>query len=166
MLNPNISLYPDSVFPWMASNLEGIEYGVSEEIFMTGNRSLFIGNPDSVSTRAGFWTQTYTGQMPVPGSSVELTAFLKGENIEDLTQGSSIGIFFQVLPRIDSKGNSHGISISSVNTIKLEGGFDWRLIRVAQDSFPVEADNIEVRLIAPTLTSGRVYFDGISLTAN
>jgi hypothetical protein len=56
MLNPNISLYPDSVFPWTALNLEGIEYGVIEEIFMTGNRSLFIGNPDSVSTRAGFWT--------------------------------------------------------------------------------------------------------------
>jgi hypothetical protein len=104
--------------------------------------------------------------MPVPGSSVELTAFLKGENIEDLTQGSSASIFFQVLPRIDGNGNSQGRSISSVNTIKLEGDFDWRLIRVAQDSFPAEADDIEVRLIAPTLTAGRVYFDGISLTAN
>ena len=134
MLNPNISLYPDSVFPWTALNLEGIEYGVIEEIFMTGNRSLFIGNPDSVSNRAGFWTQTYTGPMPVPGSSIELTAFLEGENIEDLTQGSGIGVFFQVLSRIDSKANSQGRSISSLNTRKLEGDFDWRLIRVAKDS--------------------------------
>ena len=66
-------------------------------------------------------TDLYWANACIPGSSVELTAFLEGENIEDLTQGSGIGVFFQVLSRIDSKANSQGRSISSVNTIILIG---------------------------------------------
>ncbi|HSF52543.1 MAG TPA: hypothetical protein VLA71_02270, partial [Algoriphagus sp.] len=31
LLNPNLSLYPDSVFPWTPSNSNGIQHGVSRE---------------------------------------------------------------------------------------------------------------------------------------
>lgn len=56
MLNPHISLYPDSVFPWTASQSGGTEFGVSKEIFLTGNRSLFIENSDSLNSGSGTWT--------------------------------------------------------------------------------------------------------------
>jgi hypothetical protein len=130
LMNTHISLSPNSVFPWTSVESEGIELGVSKEIFMTGNQSLFIENPDSLNTNSGSWTQTYSGPMPVQGSPLELTAFLKGEDIRHLSPDGNIFISFQILPWNDSKGNTQGRFIASGNTFKLEGDFDWTLIRV------------------------------------
>ena len=96
MLNPNLSLYPDSVFPWTPETTNRIESGVSREVFFSGNRSLYLENQDSLIANSASWTQTYTGPMPAEGSTLELAAFVKGENIRDLTLGGRIFIAFKV----------------------------------------------------------------------
>lgn len=164
VLNPNISLYHDSVFPWTADKSEGIEVGVSKEIFMTGNRSLFIENPDSLNFNSGSWRQTYTGPMPVQGSRLELIAFIKGENIRRLYPYSpTVWISFRISTRSDSKENTEGRFVMSDNFF-LEGDFDWTPIIITQDSFPAEADNISVNLVKPRGITGKIYFDEITLT--
>jgi hypothetical protein len=60
LVNPNMSMFPDSVKPWRSNRSGGI--GVSREVFFTGNRSLFIENhPDSVYSVSGSWSQSYHG---------------------------------------------------------------------------------------------------------
>ncbi len=166
MANPDISLYPDSVFPWTASQSGGTELGVSEEIFLTGNRSLFIENSDSLNfgSDSGTWTQTYTGPMPVEGSRLELIAFIKGENIK-IIEGSTASLLItcHVSGRSDKEGNSPGRSVWSDIASKLEGDFDWSPIRITLDSFPAEATSIRVNLGMVSLTTGKIYFDEITL---
>lgn len=154
--NSNISEYPDSVFPWTSYKLGGTEVGVSKEVFMTGNRSLFIENQDSLNSGQATWTQTYSGPMPAPGSIVELTAFLKGVDIKNLTEGR-VGIRFRVYPDSDRNGSSGEI-------LTLQGDFDWTLLRTTLDGFPTNAEFIIVDLFFPSSTYGRMYFDEISLT--
>lgn len=155
MLNPNLSLYPDSVVPWTPSNSKGILHGVSREVFMSGNRSLFIENQDSTVVTQSNWSQTYTGPMPAPGSTVELAAFVKGENIRDLTAGGRIFIAFKVLP----------INRSAYAVFDFQGDVDWVLLKATLENFPEDAESIQVTLNVPTLTLGKVYFDEINLTA-
>ena len=163
LMNHHISLTPDSVFPWTAVKSEGVELGVSKEIFFTGNQSLFIENTDSLYFNSGgSWTQNISGPMPAPGSRLELTAFLKGENIRNLTPTGSVFISFQILPWSD-KGNNQGRFIMSDKFV-LEGDFDWTILSITLDSFPEDAENINVSLVLPRVTTGKIYFDEITLT--
>lgn len=155
LTNSNLSFYPDSVFPWTNSQLGDIKIGVSKEVFMTGNRSLFIENLDSLIAPSGTWTQTYSGPMPSPGSSVELTAFIKGVNVKNRTEGR-VGVAFRAYPASDRNGSA-GV------TLNLQGDFDWTLVRATLDDFPADADFIIVNLFYPSLTTGTIYFDEISL---
>ncbi|MFC4874530.1 hypothetical protein [Negadavirga shengliensis] len=165
MLNPHISLSHDSVFPWTANKSDGIELGVSKEVFMTGIQSLFIENRDSVNLNYGSWTQTYSGPMPAQGSTLELIAFLKGENISSVFPTSPrVYISFRIFPQSDSKGNTQGRSAGSDSYSFLEGDFDWTPIIITLDNFPSEADNISVNLGMLSGTTGKIYFDEITLT--
>jgi len=155
LTNSNLSYYPDSVIPWTSYQSGNTEIGVSKEVFMTGNRSLFVENLDSLNSGSATWTQTYSGPMPAPGSSVELTAFIKGVDVKNLTEGR-VGVKFRVYPASDRNGSSAVI-------LDLQGDFDWTLIRTTLDNFPADADFIIVDLFYPSLTSGRIYFDEISL---
>lgn len=159
--NTNLSEYPDSVFPWTPSKSEGIILGVSKEVFMTGNRSLFIENLDSTIARPSSWIQSYSGPMPAPGSSLELTAFLKGVDIRHLTPDGQLYIVFKT--HFGGDRNTQGGFVGSASTLKLEGNFDWTLFSATLDNFPAEANLIMVELSFPTLTLGRIYFDEISL---
>ncbi|MFT4858930.1 MAG: hypothetical protein ACJAWX_001546 [Algoriphagus sp.] len=160
LLNPNLSLYPDSVFPWAPLIPNEIQFGVSREVFLTGNRSLFIENKERSTAQSASWTQTYTGPMPAPGSTVELLAFVKGENVRDLTLGGRVFILIQVFPQKDSPGSAGG-----TNEQLLQGDFDWLLLKATLENFPKEAESIRVSLVVPTLTLGKIYFDEISLYA-
>lgn len=157
MLNPNLSLYPDSVYPWTPSNSSGIQHGVSREKFISGNRSLYIENPTREVANAAFWTQTYTGPMPAPGSTLELVAFVKGENIQDLTAGGRVFIALKVFPMIKTE------SVASA-VFDFQGDVDWVLLKATLENFPIDAESIQVSLNMPTLTLGKVYFDEINLT--
>jgi hypothetical protein len=157
MLNPNLSQYPDSVFPWKPLISNRVEHGVSREVFVTGNRSLYLENQDSLIVSSASWTQTYTGPMPAPGSTLELVAFVKGENIRDLTAGGRIFIAFKVFPMNETE------SIASA-VFDFQGDIDWVLLKATLEDFPKDAESIQVTLTMPDLTLGKVYFDEISLT--
>ncbi|GMQ25594.1 hypothetical protein Aoki45_22760 [Algoriphagus sp. oki45] len=157
MLNPNLSQFPDSVDPWKPSNPDGIQMGVSREVFVSGNRSLFVENPVREKASAAAWSQNYTGPMPEPGSTVELVAFIKGENVQDLTAGGRVYIMVRTFPQINQ--------ISGESTaLDMQGDFDWVLVKATLDNFPKDAERIEVSLNVPTLTLGKIYFDEINLT--
>lgn len=157
MLNPNLSLYPDSVFPWTFSNSNGIQHGVSREVFISGNRSLYIENPDRAVANASFWTQTYTGPMPASGSTLELAAFVKGEKLQDLTAGGRVFIMLKVFPMIKTEAIATAV-------FDFQGDVDWVLLKATLEKFPEDAESIQVTLNMPDLTLGKVYFDEINLT--
>ncbi|MDX5337855.1 MAG: hypothetical protein LPK25_02435 [Cyclobacteriaceae bacterium] len=157
MLNPNLSQFPDSVNPWKPSNPDGIQLGVSREVFISGNRSLFIENKTREMASASSWSQTYTGPMPKPGSTLELVAFVKGEKVQDLTAGGRVYIMVRTFPQTNQ--------ISGASTsLDLQGDFNWVLVQATLENFPKDAERIEVSLHVPTLTLGKVYFDEINLT--
>lgn len=157
MLNPNLSQFKDSVDPWKPSNLDGIQMGVSREIFMSGNRSLFIENQDPTKASAASWSQTYTGPMPLPGSTLELVAFIKGENVQDLTAGGRPYIMVKTFPQVKQ------ISVAGTS-LDMQGDFDWVLVKATLENFPKDAERIEVSVNVPDLTIGKLYFDEINLT--
>ena len=161
LLNPNLSLYPDNVTPWAPMIPNGIQYGVSRDVFVTGNRSLFIENKETSTAQSATWTQTYTGPMPAPGSTLELMAFVKGEDVVDLTAGGRVFISMKVFPREGSESRSVG----ATNEELFQGDFDWFLLKATMENFPEDAEKIQVSLTVPTLTLGKVYFDEISLFA-
>ncbi|WP_114749678.1 hypothetical protein [Pleomorphovibrio marinus] len=165
MLNPNLSQYSDSVSPWTSSQSGSAQIGTSREDFLTGNRSLFIENQDPINIHNASWVQTYTGQMPAPGSQLELTVFLKGENLR-IEEGStaSISIYFTVSLPSNEGGSTQNRTVGSDIASSLEGSFDWTPIRITMDSFPPEATSIRVHLGMFGLTTGKIYFDEITLT--
>lgn len=133
----------------MASQSEGIEIGTSKEIFMTGNHSLFLANPDSLNVNAGTWSQKYAGPMPAPGSSLELVAFVKGENIRrKYPNAPSVLVTFQLTPWPKGEA-SYKNSTNSSTDFFVEGDFDWTPIFVTIDNFPAEVDFIRVSLTTP-----------------
>ena len=157
MLNPNLSQFSDSVNPWKPSNPDGIQLGVSREVFVSGNRSLFIENKVREKAEAAFWSQTYTGPMPKPGSTLELVAFIKGEKVQDLTLGGRVYIAVSTFPQVNQ------IS-ATTTTLDLQGDFNWVLVKATLENFPKDAERIVVGLHFPDLTLGKVYFDEINLT--
>lgn len=161
LLNPNLSLYPDNVLPWAPLVPNTIQYGVSREVFMTGNRSIFIENKERSTANSASWTQTYTGPMPAPGSTVELMAFVKGEDVVDLTAGGRVYILMKVFPHEGSEIRSVG----ATNEQLFQGDFDWFLLKAKLENFPKDAEKIQVSLFVPDLTLGKVYFDEINLYA-
>ncbi|MBN3581678.1 hypothetical protein JYB64_04715 [Algoriphagus aestuarii] len=161
LLNPNLSLFPDNVSPWSPLIPNTIQYGVSRDVFVTGNRSLFIENKERSTAQSATWIQTYTGPMPAPGSTVELMAFVKGENVVDLTAGGRVFISMKVFPHEGSNVRSVG----ATNEELFQGDFDWFLLKATLENFPKDAEKIQVSLTVPTLTLGKVYFDEINLFA-
>jgi hypothetical protein len=158
LLNPNLSLYPDSVIPWESSkSRDQFETGISREVFFTGNRSFFIENKDSTEFAVAGWSQTYTGPMPGEGSTVELLAYIKGENIKSLRKDNNVSISFVA-------NTSNGERISSANAINLiEGDFDWYLLKATMDNFPSDIKSIGVTVGLNSRVLGKAYFDEINL---
>jgi hypothetical protein len=93
--------------------------------------------------------------MPAPGNTLELNAFVKGENVKDLTAGGRVYVLIQVFPQGTTSGNEPS----------LKEDFDWVLLKATLENFPKEAESIRVSLAVPTLTLGKVYFDEITLIA-
>ncbi|WP_373523721.1 hypothetical protein [Aquiflexum sp.] len=162
--NIDISLSPDSVTPWAPVANEGFSLGVSQETFLSGNRSLFIENQDSLNINAALWRQTYDGPMPAEGRRLTLRAHLKGENIELKSPGSNIYISIRMFPVEDSEGTTINRFLSSQNRFRVFGTFDWEPLAITLPSFPKDVEYITVYMVMGPKTIGKVYFDDITLT--
>jgi hypothetical protein len=162
--NTNLSDSFDNVSPWSAVTSPGFNLGISEEVFRSGNRSIFIENTDIFNENTGNWTQVYNGDMPASGQRVRLRVHLKGENIRLFTEESNVFVSLRFLPVEDSSGSSAGRFTSSQRQIRVEGSFDWRTIELVVNFVPEDVESIAVFLVMGRRVTGKVYFDDITLT--
>jgi hypothetical protein len=162
--NSDIDSSDGIVSPWMAITEPGFFLGSSIEIFRSENRSLFIENRDSLNTNSATWRQSYNGPMPKKGRKLVLRAFVKGENIELKGPESNVFISIRAFPVEDSEGNTFGRYVTTQNQILVTGTFDWTQLRLTLPSTPKEIDNIVVYLVMGSRTTGKVFFDDITLT--
>lgn len=162
--NTDISLTPDSVSPWVPVTSEGFSLGVSQEVFLSGNRSLFIENRDSLNVNTAIWRQTYNGPMPSEGRRLTLRAHLKGENIELKGPNSNIFISIRMFPVEDSEGTTINRFLTSQTRFRIFGTFDWEPLAITLTSVPKDIDLMMVYLVMGPRTTGKVYFDDITLT--
>lgn len=162
--NSDISLSPDTVSPWVPITADGFTVGVSQEIFLLGNRSLFIENQDSLNANSALWRQTYNGPMPSEGRRLTLRAHLKGENIELKRPNSNVYISIRMFPVEDREGTTINRFFSSQNRIRVQGTFDWQPLAITIPSVPRDIEYIMVYLVMGPGTTGKVYFDDITLT--
>lgn len=162
--NPDLASPEGSVSPWMPIIEPGFSLGASTEIFRSANRSLYIENSDSLNTNSGTWRQTYIGPMPKKGRKLVLRAFLKGQDIALKGPESNVFISIRVFPVEDSNGNTFGRFVSTEHQINVSGTFDWTQLRLTLPSTPEEIDKIVVYLNMGSRTTGKIYFDDITLT--
>ncbi|MCH6234420.1 hypothetical protein [Cognataquiflexum rubidum] len=162
--NPDLASPDGSVSPWMPVTEPGFTLGTSTEIFRSASKSLFIENSDSLNTNSATWRQTYNGPMPKKGRKLVLRAFLKGEDIALKGPESNVFISIRAFPVEDSNGSTFGRYVTTLNQIGVSGTFDWTQLRLTLPSTPEEVDNIVVYLSMGSRTTGKIYFDDITLT--
>ena len=162
--NPDLASSDGSISPWMAFSEPGFTLGSSTEVFRSSNKSLFIENRDSLNTNSGTWRQSYNGPMPSKGRKLVLRAFLKGEDVALKGAESNVYISIRAFPVEDSKGNTFGRYVTTQNQIGVSGTFDWTQLRLTLPNTPEEVDNIVVYLVMGSRTTGKIYFDDITLT--
>ncbi|MGY6744885.1 MAG: hypothetical protein ACXIUQ_19270 [Cecembia sp.] len=164
--NTDFSSSMDNVSPWIAVSSPGFNLGVSDTVFRSGSRSIFIENTDIFNENSGNWTQVYNGPIPGPGQRVRLRAHLKGENIRLFTPNSNVFISLRFFPVQDSGGSLAGRFISSQQQIRVDGTFDWRPIELVVNSVPEDVESVAVFLVMGPRVTGKVYFDDVTLTVD
>lgn len=162
--NTDLASPDGSISPWMPVTEPGFTLGTSTEIFRSANKSLFIENSDSLNTNSATWRQTFNGPMPKKGRKLVLRAFLKGEDIALKGPESNVFISIRAFPVEDSNGSTFGRYVTTLNQIGVSGTFDWKQLRLTLPSTPEEVDNIVVYLSMGSKTTGKIYFDDITLT--
>lgn len=162
--NSDFSQSLDNVSPWVPISSPGFELGISDEIFRSGSRSVFIENTDIFNENTGTWTQVYNGSIPGPGQRVRLRAYLKGENIRLFTPNSNVFISLRFSPVKDNSGSLAGRFISSQQRVRIEGTFDWTPIELVVNNVPEDVESVAVFLVMGSRVTGKVYFDDVTLS--
>lgn len=163
--NSDIST-PNSPQPWVSVTPPGFQLGVNNEEFRSGSASLFISNADSTNTAASTWRQTILAPLPREGRRLTLRAYLKGEDIRRFAQGSNVFISLRAFPVEDSKKNTVGRFITSQERVIVDDTFDWRPIELTLNQMPAEVEYLVVYLAMAPRTTGKVFFDDITLTVD
>lgn len=164
--NTDLSSNPNSIAPWNSIVSQGFNLGVSTDIFSSGTQSIFIENLDSLNINSGTWTQTYRGIIPNPGRRISLRAHLKGEDIQTFGPESNVYISMRMFPVEDDNGSTVGRFISSQSRVLVNGTFDWRPLEVSLNRIPPQVEFIVVYLVMGPRTTGKVFFDDITLTVD
>lgn len=164
LINSDFSRSSSSISPWSSFTPSGFITGVSKQTFRSGNQSVFIESKDLENTEAAVWSQSYTGQMPSIGARLRLRAFLKGVDITSNGLRSNVFVSVRAFPVEDSEGISSGRFFTTQNNVRVNGTFDWEPVELVIPFFPREVDRLEVYLVMSSQTSGKVYFDDVTLT--
>ena len=146
---------PDSWFPGHTAN--DISMTWTTEAASSPTHSLAMSrasfsDPNSFAA----WGQTYQGAMPV-GKNLTLSVKVKGVNL--VGQGLSIAI------RVDGATGSNLQFSSTQNNISITGTFDWTTYSIALPNL-TSGKYIDVYLVYLPGTTGKAYFDDISLMYN
>lgn len=163
--NPDISS-PNSPQPWVSVTSPGFQLGVSNDEFRSASASLFIESRDSTNLDPTTWRQTVNSPLPREGQKLTLRAYLKGEEIKRFAPGSNVFISLRAFPVEDSNGNTAGRYITSQERIVVDSTFTWRPIELVLNQMPPEVEYLVVYLAMAPRTSGKVYFDDITLTVD
>jgi hypothetical protein len=164
LVNTNLSENPSSISPWTSISAQGFNLGISKDEFKSGFQSIFIENLDSLNENSGTWRQNYNGAMPKSGRSLNLRAYIKGEDITLRGPGSNVYISIRAFPVEDSNGSVLGRFVTSQNRIFISGSFDWQPLEITLPGLPEQVDFISVFLVMGPRATGKVYFDDITLT--
>jgi hypothetical protein len=162
--NTDVSNSLDTVSPWNSVLANPFRVGVSDAIFFSGNRSLFLEGTDSLATNSVAWVQHYTGPMPKEGRRLRLRLHMKGENIQLNSFNSNVWVTLRTWPVEGPNRSTIGRSVSSQRSNFIEGTFDWTPFEIILPSFPSDANRISVFLVMGPQTTGTVFFDDITLT--
>jgi hypothetical protein len=130
----------------------------STQEFSSGSHSLSISRtatPNSTDFVA--WAQTDSTMIPI-GKTLTLSVKIKGENL--VGTGVSIAI------RTDRSKTVYDLQfISTQGQTSITGTFDWTTYSVKLTGVQSTVSYIDVYLVYLTNTTGTVYFDDASLTA-
>lgn len=161
--NTDLSNSLDTVSPWNSVMATPFNVGVSDEVFFSGNRSLFLEGTTEEATGSVAWVQHYTGPMPFANRRLRLRAMMKGENIELNGINSNVWVTVRAWPAEGASG-TFGRSVSSQRTNFISGTFDWTPFELTLPNFPNDSNRISVFLVMGPRTTGKIYFDEITLT--
>lgn len=157
---------PNSPQPWVSVTSPGFLLGLSRDEFRSASASLFIESRDSTNINPTTWRQTINSPLPREGQKLTLRAYLKGEEIKRFAPGSNVFISLRAFPVEDSNGNTAGRYITSQERIIVDSTFTWRPIELVLNKMPPEVEYLVVYLAMAPRTSGKVYFDDITLTVD
>jgi hypothetical protein len=128
----------------------------NNETFSSPDRSLSIATAVSDPVDFAYWAQEISQNIPV-GKKLILKARVKGNNV--IGNGVSIAV------RADSESTT-GLKFATTQGNKLiTGTFDWTEYRVEMLSVPAETKRLYIFLVYLNGTTGEVFFDDISMTA-
>ncbi|MGB3589726.1 MAG: hypothetical protein WBA23_24475 [Tunicatimonas sp.] len=156
LLNSNVERGTDAPNDWFFSDgQEQYVVDLSTEEAYSPQKSLKISSQDKIEDDFALWAQSIRRDIPF-GRNLTLRAKIKG-NLSG--QGVSIAI------RTDKSNDRLQFATTQGDTT-INGEFDWTEYSVNLNDVSSETDNILVYLIYLPETSGEVYFDDITLTAN
>ena len=124
--------------------------------YLSPSHSLAISSDDS-GDKFAFWAQTFLAS-DVAGKKIKVNVFAKADNL------TGDGIYVAI--RGDDTNVPSGSAEAFVTTqakVAYNGTFDWKEISITMDTVPTDIKSITVYLIYGTNTSGKVYFDDLSL---
>lgn len=160
--NSNLSNSMDNVRPWVSTVVSTFNLGVSDEVYFSGNRSIFLEGTDSLATGSVAWAQHYSGPLP-SNRRLRFRAMLKAENIELHSSQSNVWVTIRAWST-EQQGGSLSRMVSSQRSLFISDTFDWSNFELTLPSTPRDADRVSVFLVMGPRTTGRVYFDNITLT--
>jgi hypothetical protein len=133
-------------------------HGVSDEFASSPQSSLFI-SCETVKNKEAFtyFVQSFPASIFKKGDNLTLKVQVKGENL--IGKGVSVAL------RGDKEGESWPVFFKSTEGFNLlVGTFPFKEVKVNLNSYLGDADYITVYLLLLSETTGKVYFDDISLT--
>lgn len=134
-------------------------HGVSDEFASSPKSSLFI-SCETVKNKEAFtyFVQSFPASSFKKGDNLTLKVQVKGENLI----GKGVSVAF----RGDKDGASSSVFFKTTQGFNpLVGTFPFKEVKVNLNPYLGDADQIIVFLILLPETTGKVYFDDISLTA-
>jgi hypothetical protein len=147
-------IFPDSWYYWQNQSKHEFFWSPKE----TSSRDFYLAIATDSLDAVNFSYFNQAVFTPLPkGKQLILRARIKAENMAG--EGASIAI------RCDGPNGMVAFSSSQDNT-KIDGSFEWKEFSVVLDKVPDETNAIQVFLVYLPSTTGKVYFDDVTLTYN
>lgn len=141
---------------WVFNDTTGFNLRLSSSGYSTSGHSAAAARTVRDSVNISGFSQQYTGEIPV-GETLVLSCWIKGENLA----GKGVALV------INCNGDQPNLQIaSSEDDVIINGTFDWQQFTVSLPNVSGQVKSISIFLVYLTSTTGKVYFDDVSLKHN